>query len=212
MKQLSDGTRHLACGILALNQRDIIPTELRWIIMDMAVCLCVLQDKTPENGSKDAPAEILHWLHLRNLAIRHRLMSLEFEDQRSRALRLALLIWDLLVYTVAGRKRTAKVVAAQLRDCLTAVPTGAWMHHEQVYLWVLSVGAMSTTEGSELNTWYVRETVSAMKVVEDAQNLDITSFEDFTSLEFKFLYHEYVQKKSLLKLWDSVVPTTQRQY
>ena len=204
MRALLDGSRHTASGLLASDQRDVVPAELRWIIMDMAVCLGVFRDHTSKSGANDAPASILHWLHLRNLAIRHRLMALDLEDKRSRALSTALLIWDLLLFTVAGKKRTAKIVAAKLRDCLTSISDDAWDDHEQVHLWILSIGAMSAARDSELQSWYVETISTVLAMVQEVPGMNITSFEAFAALQSRFLYLESAQKSDLRGLWNKL--------
>ncbi len=139
----------------------------------------------------------LHWILLRAAAIRHRLLSLEEENNISDAIRISLLIWLFLVMTVTGRRRTVKVLVAKLQNVLCRTTTEAWSGYEDALLWLLLLGAMCA-EGNARH-WFLSK-------IRDQEHTPLSppdrSFneDDMATFSKCFFYLEKVQGPILLEL------------
>ncbi|EXJ67144.1 uncharacterized protein A1O5_09791 [Cladophialophora psammophila CBS 110553] len=208
LQKLLSGTVIIGSGLLNSAQQQIIPAALRWIILDLAVVLSVY--KSSPSAAEDQPYGGLHWVHVRSIAIRHRLLHLELADPRSDAVRTAIVLWMLLAFTVTGRKRTAKVVAPFLRDQVRSVPEGQWGGHEEVHLWVLSIGALSAPVGTEDHTWFEAQ-IGSLSIgrAADADRI----FATLIALSERFFYLELAQKNDVRALADDIhdLQTTRRE-
>ncbi|KIW28650.1 uncharacterized protein PV07_08293 [Cladophialophora immunda] len=205
LQKLLSGTIALGSGLLSSAQQTIIPAALRWIILDLAVVLSVFkssQSLGPAAEDKPSAAEGFHWVNVRSIAIRHRLLHLELGDLRSEAVRMAIVLWMFMCFTVTGRKRTNKVMAPFLRDRLCSIPGKEWDGHEEVLLWALSIGALSAQVGSEAHTWFVAQ-ISSVPCGSGAGDAD-QIFSALIGLSEKFFYLESAQRNDFRALADDI--------
>lgn len=113
----------LGCGILLHTKCQIVNAHLYAIIEDIIECIPILFH-TWEDSSMET--KVLKWEYRRKLAIRHRLSSFTTEDARADSLRIAWLVWSVLVLNLGsdyGVRRTVKVTAPRLKDALTKART-----------------------------------------------------------------------------------------
>jgi hypothetical protein len=98
-----------------------------------------------------------HWLMLRSLAVRNKLLALTTLDARLDVVRIALLMWTLLPPNDVRQGKTAEVVARKLRDILEYSPSSAWVGSEDLRFWCLLVGYSSAQRPSGTLAWFGRE-------------------------------------------------------
>jgi hypothetical protein len=203
LQNLLSGIVPTGSGLLTSSHQDIIPSGLRWVILDLAVVLSVLKSSLSTDPSVAQPssAEGLHWTHIRSMAIRHRLLQMELEDARSDAIRTAIVLWMFICFTVSGRKRSAKVIAPFLRETLLEISDDEWQSHAEIHLWVLTVGSLCATVGSEEHSWFVAQMDSSLK--ESIRGSD-QIFSTLVGLSNKFFYHEPAQKYNLRAVADDI--------
>ena len=202
LQKLLSGEVPIGSGLLTSSQRDIISPGLRWVILDLAVVLSVLKtSQLPGSDDESRPSGGLHWVHIRSIAIRHRLLHMELDDPRSDAVRIAIVLWMFMCFTVTGRKRSIKVIAPFLREALLDLPDEEWEGHDDVQLWILIVGAVSADVGTEEHTWFVAR-INAW-VSANAKTSD-KLFAALVTLSDKFFYHEPAQKYDLRGLADDL--------
>ncbi|KAJ9604489.1 hypothetical protein H2200_011325 [Cladophialophora chaetospira] len=128
------------------NYHDLIPAKMMGILRDIVTAVPVHERSALETRDSGRSPAILHWLHLRTTALRHRLLELETNDDRVDALRTALVSWIFLVMTGTGRQRTCKVLSAKLRSSLqTTFGKASWDKYEDLLLWMLLTGAMCSS-------------------------------------------------------------------
>ncbi|KAI1619656.1 hypothetical protein EDD37DRAFT_202459 [Exophiala viscosa] len=206
LQRVQSGKVRTAVGLLTSTQQEIVPSSLRWIILDLTVVLSALKisqssarkaDKLPKGG--------LHWIYLRNLAIKHRLLEIDLEDPRSEAIRIAVLLWIYMCFTYAGRRRSIKIIAPFLRQTLLRTSKNDWTGHEEVHLWTLCIGGLSATLGSDEHTWFLTEIKdSPIGTLGDSEVI----FDVLVSLSHKFFYLESAQKSILKALAQGIFATT----
>lgn len=200
---LLSGATIIGAGLLSRGIAEIMPSRLRWIVIDMAVCLMVLQDVTDGNLTDDDSFEALHWLHVRNLAIRHRLLLLDnLSDLRMHAIRCALLMWNFLIFTKAGRQRTAGVIAQKLQETLLEVEEDSWEEFQDVRLWILLIGATSSHPKDAWHAWFVRELLEARTTPDSFERLPNLEAASLQNLSERFLHYHPIQYPMLEKLAD----------
>ncbi|OAP58863.1 hypothetical protein AYL99_06160 [Fonsecaea erecta] len=209
LQKLLSGTVTIGSGLLGSAQRRIIPATLRWIILDLAVVLSVFKSsqtlEAAVAAAEDQPPSLegLHWINVRSIAIRHRLLHLDMDDGRSAAVQTALVLWMFLSLTITGRVRSAKVMAPFLRDRLCSIPDKDWDGHEEVLLWVLSVGALSAQVGSNAHTWFVGQ-ISSSAIINNGPAPADKIFAALLALSERFFYLAAEQKNDLRALADDV--------
>ncbi|EXJ85858.1 hypothetical protein A1O1_06227 [Capronia coronata CBS 617.96] len=202
LRKLLSGRVKIAAGLLTPTQQDIVPADLRWIILDLAVALSVLRaSQSSDRAADKPPSDSLHWVHIRTLTIRHRLLSMQLDDPRSGALRTALVLWIFLIFTVSGRKRSIKIIAPFLRETLLSIADELWAGHEEVQLWILSVGSFCAAPDSEDHRWFVDEVANRLTGALD--DLDTIS-ELLRAQSQKFFYLEPAQSSVLQTLAEDI--------
>lgn len=97
--------------------------------------------------------EITHWVTTRNMAIRNRLLSLALPTPAPQALRMAIIMWSLLVMNVTGRTKTVKTMAPRLVSTLRSTQATDWTGAPHIHLWILILGHHCAAEGSASSEW-----------------------------------------------------------
>ncbi|KAK5045219.1 hypothetical protein LTR84_009552 [Exophiala bonariae] len=156
LRKLLTGSVPAGAGFLLSSQHSIVPPSLRSIVMDLAVGVSIMNSYFQTRMDQVAPVAVVHWVFRRTLINRHCLLNLEFEELRSEALRLALIMWTLRT-TGAGRKRTSRSMAPYLREILVIISQAFWNGHEEIKAWILTIGAISAAPNSNENKWFIRE-------------------------------------------------------
>ncbi|KAK4942552.1 hypothetical protein LTR10_017681 [Elasticomyces elasticus] len=205
LQRVLSGKLRTAAGLLTSNQQEIVPSSLRWVILDLTVVLSALKSsQTADARTEKLPRGGLHWIYLRNLAIKHRLLEMEFEDPRSEAVRIAVLLWIYMCFTYAGRRRSIKVIAPFLRHTLLKTSKDDWEGHEEVHLWILCIGGLSATLGSDEHTWFLTELKNSP--IGTLDNSEVI-LDVLISLSNKFFYLESAQRSILKALAQGVSAT-----
>ncbi|EXJ85107.1 hypothetical protein A1O3_05782 [Capronia epimyces CBS 606.96] len=200
LQKLLSGKVKTAAGLLTSTQQEIVPTGLRWIILDLAVVLSVLRSsQSPDMALGKLPADGIHWVHIRTLAIRHRLLSMDLSDPRSGAIRTAIVLWIFRIFTISGRKRSIKIIAPFLREMLLTIVDHLWDGHEEVRLWILTVGALSASSGSDCHDWFVGELRRCLTSTLDNPDPD-TIFDALILLSERFFYLALEEASTLRSL------------
>lgn len=201
---LLDGTSSVAIGLLSEDARKMVPPSLRWIVIDMAVCLSVLEDHA-EGASEDKElTEALHWLHVRNLAIRHRLLLLDTADARIHALRTALLMWNLVIFTKSGKQRSAGVMAKKLKEQLVFMDMDAWRECQVILAWVLIIGGISSKRGEDVHAWFVNRLALVPHLLGNGRRDLNRNTAVILEVSEQFLHYHITQSIMLLRLAEDV--------
>lgn len=193
--------RKACTELLHRAHQEIVPEDLRQIIEDLDDCIAVL---ILSQQHSDFPPETPHWIYARDLAARNRLLALDVADGRTEALRVALIMWELMVMTVSAGKRTVKLMSPKLKGILLNINARDWTGHESVLCWILSIGSMSAAAGSDTEAWFTTE-LMRLPVIFWSDRL--TSHESaLRSLGCRFFYLESVQAPILKGLALRIAP------
>ena len=168
-----------------------IPDHLRRIVVDLAQTSSILA------ADQDAPPAILHWIHLRNLAIRHRMLTLMTVDRRTSALRLALLIWILMVVFRTVRRMLWHSLAPRLREILTSTGDEMWHGHAPMMVWIQTIGSMASQPGSEVEKWFSAKLGPRLH---DVVRPEGDVFEYLSDLSNGFFYLHRVQRPMMQRV------------
>jgi hypothetical protein len=141
--------------------------------------------------------EALKWEFRRKVVIRHRLSSITQGDARSEALRIALLLWQMLVLNLGSDYdcwRSTKVIAPRLRNALVKARADhlSWNNHTDILAWILTVGAMAL-EGEADQDWFIQQ----VEILIGYEG--IKSEAEFYSVLKRSLYLHKVQCRGLKK-------------
>lgn len=210
LQLLVSGCMATATGLLLPAHQEFVPSDLRGVILDLAVVLGLLQsNSTPvftSFHSKNPSPELLHWMHIRTLAIRHRLLAMDLPDPRSHGIRTALILFVFMCFTVAGRKRSMKIVAPNLQTHMLTIRDDQWHGHEEIRMWIWIVGALASAEGSETRSFFVTGlSISAVIMVE----LDPDAIKAaLISLSTRFFYLESAQEDGVTRLSKEIYETS----
>jgi hypothetical protein len=209
LQKLLSGDVPFASGLLTSMQQEIVPSTLRWIVLDLAVILSVLRStSSPTSTAQSRSADSLHWVHRRGIAIRHRLLNLELGDLRSDAVRTAMVLWMFMCFSVAGKRRSVKVIAPFLKETLVEIEEYEWHGHKDVRCWVLIIGALSATTGSPDYFWFVGQlNILACTRARSADGI----LASMISLCDRFFYLESAQQTSMTILAEGLYQLRSKQ-
>ena len=193
---LTTGTFRTQIGLRLLNpaQVAIISPQTYQIVKEIIECVKVA---IVTSTLQEPPSQALRWLHLRNLAIRHHLSYMPAEDPRTRALHTALQMWILIAFTRMGPVRTAKVMAPKLIDMLLKIGRQSWFGHEDIYTWILSIGAIAARE-TLFEKWFTDQMVRL------PLSEELASMEKLRQFSKQFFYLDSIQSKWLERLAKQV--------
>jgi hypothetical protein len=189
---LTTGKFRTQMGLRLLNpvQSAIVNSQTYQVVKEVIECVKVA---VVTSALQEPPSEALRWLHLRNLSIRHHLLCMTSDDPRTTALHTALQMWILFAFTRMGPVRTTKVMAPKLRDMLLKTDWQSWVSHEDIYAWILSIGAMAARETLHEN-WFVDQ-ILRLCIIEDLASLD-----ELRKLAEQFFYLDNIQSIWLERL------------
>ncbi|KIW12708.1 hypothetical protein PV08_09986 [Exophiala spinifera] len=154
LKPLGDGGT--ATSLLEGNT-CFLPLSLRVLIEQILDSYSVKNRLRPSSMSAPRALQVTHWVTMRNMAIRHRLLALTTDDPKVNAVRVAIIMWTLLTMNITGRTKTVKIMAPMLRSILGKVPQSGWIGNSLVHLWILVVGFSCTIERGDDSAWFVKQ-------------------------------------------------------
>lgn len=135
--------------------------------------------------------------------IRHQLLELQVAGIQQRIIRVAILIWMMMVLTSEGLSRSVQLMVVGLRDLLSERHRDQWNGHEPLYFWILSVGIMAAEAGSPTYMYLISEIKMTLM---DANVTHFESKEGLVQFLRKFLYLSCAQAQLMPKLaWHVVV-------
>lgn len=207
MTWLSRTNQHSTLGKRLLHPAhiEIVPEMLHELIIDLAECVSVQTAHSEDQA--DAPPNILGWIEIRNLALRHRLLTITSFDPRTYALRVALLMWVIYFLFVSGRKLVIRVLAPKLHEILYGIDKGRWRGHEPILVWVMSIGAISAVNDSPLQRWFDKEIVELLQTGKVTMRHMPPSEQDLLDFSETFFYIASLQKPMLQRLAKTIRDT-----
>jgi hypothetical protein len=194
----------MASALREVIFRGLLPGDLAEAVRETAECLWVL--RYAPKGSPDATKHAAKWLHWRNLAVRHRLLALNYSDPSLDAIRVALLMWILTSMVPLGLKRLGNLIAPTLHLMLRNAGRALDQYKGlfEVRMWVLTIGAMCSIIDSEDEKWFVEQLVEIGFVVNIRrfqQAYPTTDTLDaLQGFQERFFYYDSVQRPRLERL------------
>jgi hypothetical protein len=120
------------------------------------------------------------------------------EDPRTAILHTAIQMWILCAFTRMGPVRTTKVIAPKLKGMLSKMAWQHWKGHEDIYAWILSIGATASRE-TPLEPWFVEK----MMIVMPGRG-DLSTFEQLREFSEQFFYLHSIQLPWLERLAEQL--------
>ena len=175
-----------------------VPLSASWkhLVLQILDCYKVqVQLGRSESRSSPQTLSVSHWLTMRTLAIRSRLLALAPSDGRTNALRVALILWTLLPRK-GNVKRYAKVVQTitpKLKTIMDQVLIDDWADSHEIRLWFLLMGYFCAVNSSDTQAWFAAEIRDALLM--DGQAVwigrrDADVFESLVAFQKRFFFHE----------------------
>ena len=177
-------------ALLYSSQAPIVARRLRTVIEDMIECVQLTDYAWTDRESQPS---ISRWLFVRNLAIRHRLLSMKFKNVATEALRIALIMWIMIVMTSFGARRSAKVMVTRLKENLLKTEGIDWNEHYGLLVWVFLIGAIAA-EGTSAENWFLAHFAKI------CQYRRISGETQLCELCKSFFYVDTIQRPSLRNL------------
>lgn len=203
LQTMLSGSIATARGLLQNGRKELVPRNMDLMIMDLAVVVSVMNAADAGGTPQDLADSALHWIYHRVLVIRHQLLEVKFDDARTESIRIAILLWILQCFTRAGRIRSTKIIAPQLRKSLQETTESTWKGHNEVRLWILMVGATSARTGSGDHAWFLQQILRSMALASTSDELAVKN--GLVQLCGKFFYREFIQGEMLEKLAGNLV-------
>lgn len=189
---------NMGSGLLCGPQCAVVTAVLSEIIEETVECAKVMFSVWDESTDPRA----LRFGFRLNMAIRHRLSSFHELDIRAEALRIALLVWAVMVLNLGSNyafRRTIKVATPRLKDTILKARAEylSWNGHAKILMWMLVVGAMAL-EGEPEQYWFIQQLVSLMTYTHVENTTELRAVLD------RSLYVHTRQCISLKKLFDKL--------
>lgn len=195
-----------ACSLLD-RSKSFIPIEMQAIIQDLVESHTVRTRITTSTMPPSRAKQVTHWITLRNMAIRHRLLALETSDCRCHALRTAIIMWTLLTMNITGRAKTVKLMAPKLKDILSSTLETHWVGNEDIKLWIALIGLYCADDDSEASDWFRGECCKLTPCCIPTSVANICTFDLADRLEVfqhNFFYDSETQNARTRSLADSL--------
>lgn len=152
--------RESQSALSLLARTDVfIPPSLLIVIREIAESFAIKCSFQMEQVSPQRAMQVSHWITLRNMAIRHKLLAYQTRDARLHALRVALIMWTLLAMNVTGRTKTVKLMAVSLQRLVSSISPSSWDSGEDIKFWMLLLGLQCVVMSSEAASWFKNETI-----------------------------------------------------
>lgn len=200
-QKLRSGSVSVAIGLLEEDRKEIVPANLELIITDLAVAVLIMNAADVGGTPQILANKPLPWIYHRVLVVRHRLLEVRFEEPRAESIKLAILLWILQCFTRAGRIRSTKIIAPQLRRVLQETSEDAWKGHNEVRIWILVLGATSARVGSGDHAWFVQRILHSLGRSVD----ELAVKNELVDICSKFFYRELLQDDLLEMLARDIV-------
>lgn len=188
---------------------EALPEDLRVLVGQIVEC-----DRVRGVGLGDGrgvvssvrAAEVRQWCVLRSLSIRNRLLDFVAADDRTNALKIALIVWTLLPPSDARQANAAQRLTSQLNRALEESPRSTWKGNEDVRLWCLIVGFFaSPSVRHDVCRWVLSEIADAIQHAAETTLLRACSAdlcEDLLAFQRGFLFRTPTSQILTKKLVD----------
>lgn len=195
--RIRTGAHKVGSAFLRPRCKAIVPPELRQQIVELIVSLELLKTFGLQQHIPALRTRVLHWLHTRNLLIRHRMLNMRFENAQTDLIRITVVAWTLLTMSGAGRVRVVKNMSRLLQRDPAIRGHSDWTGIEEMRLWPLLVLAMCAADGSPEQAWFVAE-IRLLREVESLKPKQIVwSVEGLLQFCAEFFVLENVQQPML---------------
>lgn len=174
---------------------SFIPLDLKALIKELVESHSVKSRILTSSMPPERAIEVTHWISLRNMAIRNRLLAWRTTDPRMHALRVSMIMWSLL-FNISGRIKTVKMMAPTLRSILVDIPANRWQHSADIRLWISLLGLYCAKEGSEESAWFMNECsrlYSASNLLATSRLGSTDMVDKLESFQLKFFYDIPIQ-------------------
>ena len=201
---------------LLLQDSILVQAEVRVLVLQIAECYKIqlrLLHSRRQISTANA-LKIKHWLTMRTLAIRNRLLAFTDPDSRIEALRVALILWTLLPPR-GNVKKYAKVVqniAPNVRTLLEQ--TSDWSGHEAIKFWCLLIGyCCASEEVDDAQNWFAEEIRKMRRQYGQELGVNVSSdlSEKLIDFQKRFFFYEgllrpVTEKLAEWLLWCDTFP------
>lgn len=162
MLELSDRELQTPCELstassLLNRPNNFILPKLRALIEELVESHTVKNRISTSSMSAVRATQVTHWVTLRNMAIRNKLLRLRTVDAKNHVLRIAIIMWSLLTMNVTGRAKTVKLMAPRLKDSLSGSSLSDWEGDEDIRLWIVLIGLYCASEENKTLGWFRSE-------------------------------------------------------
>lgn len=145
----------LATASSLLNRPNtFIHPKLRALVEELLESHTVKSRISTSSMSSTRATQVTHWVTLRNMAIRNKLLKLRIVEAKNHVLRIAIIMWSLLTMNVTGRAKTVRLMAPELRNSLCEISPFDWNGNEDVRFWIILVGLYCASEESDTSIWF----------------------------------------------------------
>lgn len=211
-------TLHLTAGELHISYASstasslvdrhdsFVPQDLQVLIEELVESHSVKSQIVTSSMQPARAIEVTHWISLRNMAIRNRLLALRMTDPRIHALRVAMIMWSLL-FNISGRIKTVKTMAPMLQSILIGIPAPDWTKDTDIRLWLLLLGFYCAKEGSEESLWFVNECrslTSACGISTTSSGYSSSIVGQLETFQLQFFYDVPVQNSQTRNLAEKL--------
>ena len=186
-------------GLLS-NHGNFLSEDLIILVRDIVECHRIRLRL--RKSSCTSPSLVLitrHWLTMRTLAVRSRLLAYNTHNDHIAALKVALVMWTLV--PTSGDIKQARIIrtlAPKLKSALTHTATSLWTGHEYVKFWCLLMGYFCAREPSEAHNWFAEQIRKTRRLIgkdigiPPAEEEGTSLVEDLVSFQKRFFFHEEV--------------------
>ena len=151
---------------------DSLSVDLRGIIADLADCVSISQGLEEGCLGECNDIALRRWIFLRQNAVIARFLNLRCVTTLHDCCRLALLLWHFKVKILPFDTKVVKDVVTRLKQSISQLDGEDDSRGRLIFLWIASVGAMSTV-ASDVEEWFSRRATAvaidlAIEIEEDS--------------------------------------------
>ena len=178
-----------------LQDENITSVEIRDLTIHIRECH-IIQLRVAQCAKLSSPQklDVKHWLTMRTLAIRNRLLALTCDNTQEETLRVALIMWTLLPPhgNVKRYARIAQTLAPRLRSLLSPRSDVKVDTYEKSRLWYLLLGNSCSQEDTETQQWFAEEIHEMIRLIGGRLSigLDAGLTEHLIDFQKRYFFHE----------------------
>lgn len=177
--------------------------ELRYLAEAVIETHTVKTQAVTSSMPPERAMAVMHWITLRNMAIRHKLLAIHGLCQAGHVLRISIIMWTLLAMNVTGRAKTVKIMASKLKDALSMTGTSSWTDFLHIKLWFVLLGVFCAQDESDIYCWFIKECHKLLDQPILRFSAEVSTSELAARLEAfqrMFFYDESVQSSRNIRL------------